>query len=98
MTLIQKLAKMTMEQNGEDLSDIDPRTGARRKTTNIQDNRVVGEEEDGVDESSEVIQPEVRSMDNESRTAKEEAAAIAGYIDVEGTAKKEGKYQNYAVL
>ena len=79
MTLIQKLAKMTMEQSGEDLSDIDPRTGARRKAAAHQDNRAL--EEDGVDEESEVIRGPTRGIEEESRARKSEAAAVAGYID-----------------
>ena len=80
MTLIQKLAKMTMEQSGEDLSDIDPRTGARRKTIAHQDNRDL-EEQGGVDEESEVIRGPTRGVGEENRAEKNEAAAVAGYLD-----------------
>ena len=83
MTLIQKLAKLTMEQSGEDLSDIDPRTGARRKTVTHQDNRAL--EEGGVDEESEVIRGPTRGVEDESRSGKAEAAAVAGYIDEQKT-------------
>jgi len=31
MTLIQKLAQMSMDQYGDDLTDVDPSTGARKK-------------------------------------------------------------------
>ena len=80
MTLIQKLAKLTMEQSGEDLSDIDPRTGARRKTVTQQDNRTL-EEGVGVDEESEVIKGPTRGVDDKSRSEKAEAAAVAGFLD-----------------
>lgn len=38
LTLIQKLAQMSMDQYGDDLTDIDPSTGARKKQNkNISD-------------------------------------------------------------
>ena len=90
MTLIQKLAKMTMEQSGEDLSDIDPRTGARKKRTE-PDNRLLPDD-DEIDEQSEMIQPPLKLLENESKAAKSEAAAVAGYLDGEMTTpNEEGK-------
>ncbi|XP_053408690.1 dynein axonemal assembly factor 8-like isoform X2 [Mercenaria mercenaria] len=62
MTLIQKLAQMSMTQYGEDLSDIDPTTGATRKhevhNRAPRDNREV---EEDVDEESEVMSAGQRS-------------------------------------
>ena len=78
--MIQKLAKMTMEQSGEDLTDIDPTTGARRKRRE-RDNRLVPEDNDDVDEESVVVQVPVRSAESRSQAAKLEAAAVAGYLD-----------------
>ena len=70
---------MTMEQSGEDLTDIDPTTGARRKRRE-RDNRLVPDDND-VDEESVVVQVPVRSAESESQAAKLEAAAVAGYLD-----------------
>ena len=71
---------MTMEQSGEDLTDIDPTTGARRKRRE-RDNRLVPDDNDDVDEESVVVQVPVRSVESESQAAKLEAAAVAGYLD-----------------
>ena len=73
---------MTMEQSGEDLTDIDPTTGARRKRRE-RDNRLVTDDNDDVDvdEESAVVQVPVRSAESESQAAKLEAAAVAGYLD-----------------
>ena len=69
-----------MEQSGEDLTDIDPTTGARRKRRE-RDNRLVPDDNDDVDEESVVVQVPVRSAESESQAAKLEAAAVAGYLD-----------------
>lgn len=60
MTLIQKLAQMSMTQYGEDLSDIDPTTGATRKkevhNRAPRDNKKVEEDVDEVSEDMSVGQ------------------------------------------
>ena len=91
-----------MEQSGEDLTDIDPTTGARRKRRE-RDNRLVPD--DDVDEESVMVQGPARSAENESQAAKLEAAALAGYLDdnvkkpdEEGILKQRKSYQELAYL
>ena len=57
MTLIQKLAQMSMNQYGEDLSDIDPTTGARRRQDlhNRAQNDNKQDSDNDVDSESEVM-------------------------------------------
>lgn len=75
MTLIQKLAQMSMDQYGDDLSDIDPSTGARRKQNKNarsndakKDNSVVQEKQSEVADNDQNrwavrVQPKEKGLD-----------------------------------
>lgn len=84
MTLIEKLAQISMTRYGEDLSDINPTTGATRKKELYNrapvDNRAV---HDDVDEDSEVISqgrkskviPQGRGSKGKTKPARDETWA-----------------------
>ena len=87
LTLIQRLAQMTMEQCGEDLSDLDPSTGARPKR--FQDkNGVDNRDLDNEDSVSEEIQSARRDLSKEEMMERE-LNNIRPFLDQLSTAQSD---------